>query len=86
MGAIGQGQNLGGSLPAPSGGEGLPLLFFSLPQSRPEHWSLRAQLIISSFLPEAQGPVLGSLTRANLAGNHQEADSGSSASVLASLS
>lgn len=59
-GAIYQGQNLSGFLPAPSGGQGLPLLFISLPQSRTEHWSLMVQLIISSFLLNAQGPVLSS--------------------------
>lgn len=47
--ATGQGQNLGGFLPAPSGGQRLPLLFLSLPQSRTEHWSLVAQSVPPSF-------------------------------------
>lgn len=57
-GAFYQGLNLGGFLPAPSGGRGLPLLFVTLPQSRTEHWPLKVQLIGSSFLLNAQGPVL----------------------------
>lgn len=74
-GAFYQGLNLSGFLPAPPGGRGLPLLFVALPQSRTEHWPLKGQLISSSFLLNAQGPVLLSPSRANRVGNCQEADS-----------
>lgn len=56
-GATSQGQHLSGFLPAPSGGQGLPLLFTLLPQSRTEHWSLMVQLIVSSCPLNAQDPV-----------------------------